>query len=170
MLHDIPGGRCTGVVALCAKILSRLRQPYKALDVIEQYRFTARLRCFVQLGATAASQVLSRHEVETRVRRVGQLRSLPPAIGGESAFYVAQAYATICQYTRGRAHASMEGHGVAVERELNGWRRSKFASTHGGKAHLRLIFRAVETHGIEILAFGDRDFPDTIYDTARGRA
>lgn len=58
--------------------------------------------------------------------------------------------------------------GVEVSHQLEGWRRSKFASC-GGDAHLRLDFRPAEPAGIEILAFGDREFPDSVYRIAKER-
>lgn len=61
-------------------------------------------------------------------------------------------------------------HGVDTEFELTGWRRSKFASTPGGAAHLRLVFRERESGGMEILAFGDRELPQSVYLTAKQRA
>jgi hypothetical protein len=59
--------------------------------------------------------------------------------------------------------------GVEVRHELEGWRRSKFASGAGGGAHLRLIFRPTKPAGIEILAFGDRAVPQSVYSTAKER-
>jgi hypothetical protein len=67
------------------------------------------------------------------------------------------------------AAASPSTHGVAVQHDLQGWRRSKFASKTGGEAHLRLVFRGAKGGGMDVLAFGDRDFPDTIYYTAKRR-
>jgi murein DD-endopeptidase MepM/ murein hydrolase activator NlpD len=59
--------------------------------------------------------------------------------------------------------------GAAVEHELEGWRRSKFSAKVTEKADLRLVFRPARPTGIEILAFGDRDFPETVYHTAKSR-
>jgi hypothetical protein len=62
-----------------------------------------------------------------------------------------------------------EEFGIAVAHELEGWRRSKFPSRAGEKVHLRLVFRPAKPRGIEILAFGDREFPDSVYHTAKER-
>jgi hypothetical protein len=60
-------------------------------------------------------------------------------------------------------------YGVPVSHELNGCRRSKFESHLSDESNLRLIFRPSKPDGIEIIAFGHRDFPDSVYFTARGR-
>src|SRR5665213_2525125 len=67
------------------------------------------------------------------------------------------------------AHASPASYGVAIEHELAGWRRSKFSSTQSSDAHLRIVFRPAKPSGMEVLAFGDRDFPETVYFTAKNR-
>jgi hypothetical protein len=61
-------------------------------------------------------------------------------------------------------------HGVDAEFELSGWRRSKFSSSTNGPAHLRLVFRKGKAGGVEILAFGDRDLPQSVYLSAKERA
>jgi len=65
------------------------------------------------------------------------------------------------------ARRSPSTHGVPVQHELSGWRRSAFESAQG--ANLRLVFRPSAAGGLEILAFGDRNFPDTVYFTAKNR-
>lgn len=60
-------------------------------------------------------------------------------------------------------------YGVDTEFALVGWRRCRFASIKGGAPHLRLVFRKRNSGGIEILAFGDRAFPDSVYLTATQR-
>jgi len=67
------------------------------------------------------------------------------------------------------AQAAPAQFGAPVEHELEGWRRSKFSSKAAGTADLRLVFRPAKPTGIEILAFGDRDFPETVYYTAKNR-
>ncbi len=66
------------------------------------------------------------------------------------------------------ALASPATHGVPVEHDLSGWRRSKFGSREGLAANLRLVFRESKG-GMEILAFGDREFPESVYYTAKDR-
>lgn len=61
-----------------------------------------------------------------------------------------------------------QDHGIELEHGLEGWRRSKFPTESGGEATLRLVFRPGAA-GIEVLAFGDRDFPDSVYFTAHQR-
>lgn len=68
------------------------------------------------------------------------------------------------------ALAAPLNYGTALEHELGEWRRSKFPSTLGRKTDLRLVFRPGVPTGIEVLAFGSREFPDTVYYTARKRA
>jgi hypothetical protein len=51
------------------------------------------------------------------------------------------------------------GIGASTTHELNGWRRTKATSA---RIDIRLVFRASKS-GIEILAFGDRSFPDSVY-------
>jgi hypothetical protein len=58
---------------------------------------------------------------------------------------------------------------VPIDHELNGWRRSKFASQRGGEAHLRIIFRIMASGEVELVAFGDRAFPQSVYFTAKER-
>jgi len=62
-----------------------------------------------------------------------------------------------------------EGCGVATEHDLDGWRRSKFALRTGEEASLRLVFRPLANGKIRLLAFGHREFPDTVYYTAARR-
>jgi hypothetical protein len=67
------------------------------------------------------------------------------------------------------AHAAPAQFGTAIEHELQGWRRSKFSLTSRGTADLRLVFRPTKSNGVEILAFGSREFPETVYFTAKKR-
>lgn len=69
----------------------------------------------------------------------------------------------------GRALAAPTTFGTPVEHELAGWRRTKFPSVRGGEAHLRLVFRAAANGGMDVLAFGDRHVPDSVYLIAKGR-
>ncbi|HTU71521.1 MAG TPA: hypothetical protein VMF11_14560 [Candidatus Baltobacteraceae bacterium] len=69
-----------------------------------------------------------------------------------------------------RALAAPRDFGIELDRELDSWRRSKFPSKNRETADLRLIFRAAGNGGIQILAFGDRQFPDSVYYTAKERA
>lgn len=66
-------------------------------------------------------------------------------------------------------HKSPAQFGIPIEHDLDGWRRSKFASSDRRQVHLRLIFRSAKPTGIEILAFGDREFPQSAYFTAKAR-
>jgi hypothetical protein len=61
--------------------------------------------------------------------------------------------------------------GTSLEHNLTGWRRSAFASRPSEDADLRLIFRAREDDGIDVLMFGKRWHPDTtsIYSSAAKR-
>ena len=67
------------------------------------------------------------------------------------------------------ALASPFEYGVALEHDLGAWRRSKFPSVAGEKSDLRLVFRPGTPTGIELLAFGTRAFPDSVYHTAHRR-
>jgi hypothetical protein len=60
-------------------------------------------------------------------------------------------------------------YGEDTEYQLSGWRRCKFPSISGGPAHLRLVFREREAGGMEILAFGDRELPQSVYLSAKQR-
>ena len=62
--------------------------------------------------------------------------------------------------------------GIALDHELRGWRRSAFSSAAGGAADLRLVFRAREGGGFEVLMFGSRWGADSksIYLHAKTRA
>jgi hypothetical protein len=60
-------------------------------------------------------------------------------------------------------------HGEDTEYQLSGWRRCKFPSISGGPAHLRLVFRERKAGGMEILAFGDRELPQSVYLSAKER-
>ena len=59
--------------------------------------------------------------------------------------------------------------GVPIDHALDGWRRSKFSAKDGSAGDLRLIFRAAKPTGIEILAFGDRAFSQSVFFTAMTR-
>ena len=61
--------------------------------------------------------------------------------------------------------------GRPLEHDLAGWHRSAFASDDGSSADLRLVFRAHDGGGIDVLMFGPRYLPDTtsIYHAAKGR-
>jgi hypothetical protein len=67
------------------------------------------------------------------------------------------------------ARKSPTKHGTDIGFEISGWRRSKFASRPKGAAHLRLVFRATNAEGIHVLAFGERQLPQSIYRTAKER-
>jgi hypothetical protein len=69
------------------------------------------------------------------------------------------------------ALAAPQTWGTALEHNLNGWRRSAFASRPSEDADLRLIFRPRENDGIDVLMFGKRWHPDTtsIYTAAAKR-
>jgi len=61
-------------------------------------------------------------------------------------------------------------HGTPITYALDGWRRSRFASGRSPVSDLRLIFRKrAYDSGIEVLAFGHREIPDTVYHTAAQR-
>ncbi len=60
-------------------------------------------------------------------------------------------------------------HGVGARFEIAGWRRSKFSSYPGGRDNLRLVFRAHKMGGVEIITFGDRQLPQSVYRTAKER-
>jgi hypothetical protein len=48
-------------------------------------------------------------------------------------------------------------HGADLEHDLVGWRRSKYPSTKGSEADMRLVFRArPKEKGVEILIFAHR--------------
>ena len=61
--------------------------------------------------------------------------------------------------------------GRELEHELVGWRRSAFPPSAGGDADLRLVFRAHDHDGVDILSFGLRYQPDmsSIYHIAKKR-
>ena len=67
------------------------------------------------------------------------------------------------------AHAAPAQFGIAIDHELQGWRRSKFSLRARGTADLRLVFRPTISNGVEMLAFGSREFPETVYFTAKQR-
>jgi hypothetical protein len=58
----------------------------------------------------------------------------------------------------------------ALQFELDGWHRESFPShpRSGGKADLRLVFR-IANDKVELLAFGHRRIPQSVYLTARER-
>lgn len=68
------------------------------------------------------------------------------------------------------ARRSPTTHGEDIEYELTGRRRSKFASIVRGPAHVRLVFRARAGGKMEILAFGGRERPQSVYLSAKRRS
>lgn len=68
-----------------------------------------------------------------------------------------------------KAFRTPDSYGSPTSFKLEGWRRSKFASTGSAEANLRLIFRPAQPSGIEILAFGERTFPFSVYRTSTTR-
>jgi hypothetical protein len=67
------------------------------------------------------------------------------------------------------AAGAPDRHGIAIRHALEGWRRSKFSALGSDDVHLRLIFRPSKKQRIDILAFSDREFPESVYLTAKVR-
>ncbi len=70
-----------------------------------------------------------------------------------------------------RARKAPRTFGRPLAHGLAGWRRSAFPSIPHSDADLRLIFRARESDGVDVIAFGKRWMPDTtsIYVIVAGR-
>jgi hypothetical protein len=59
--------------------------------------------------------------------------------------------------------------GLPVEHKLAGWRRLKFQSGNEERADMRIVFKARKGGGIQLLAFGHRELPESVYRTAASR-
>ena len=94
------------------------------------------------------------------------LANLRRAISNDNAFAVA---VLAVAKELSLARKSPATNGVETDFDISGWRRSKFASNSKGAVHLRLVFRATNTDGIQVLAFGDRQLPQSVYQTAKER-
>lgn len=112
-------------------------------------------------------QSLSRPNIRFVKKYVAEdLANLRRARPDNNAFVLAL-YAVSRDVTR--AALNPKTHGVPLERDLHGWRKSKFAGKNGQNPDLRILFRGTQEGLFELLAFGDRFFPDSVYFTAKQR-